>query len=272
MTTEREFPSRATKDFAKKILAPVGLLHPAQSIWYWHLNRVLRRETTKLYCQFISPGDLCFDIGANTGEMAQVMLELGARVIAVEPQRESVDALRKRFARYANFVLVPKAAGAAIGVGKLMVCGRSYCTTLSSEYIEAVIQSGRLSPEVFRWDEVREVPITTLDELIREHGIPVFTKIDVEGFEAEVIKGCSQKLKLLSFEFTPERLQPALECMEMLEKLGPVEFNYCVESERDLRLPGWVSGNEMAHLLKTTRFRVRTAPGGDVYARYTDRP
>ncbi len=59
MTTEREFPSRTTKDFAKKILAPVGLLRPAQSLWYRHLNRVLRRDTMKLYCQFISPGDLC---------------------------------------------------------------------------------------------------------------------------------------------------------------------------------------------------------------------
>ena len=145
-----------------------------------HLNRANRREAGRLYRQFIAPGDLCFDIGANTGELSQVMLKLGAMVVAVEPQRESVEAMRKRFAGNSNLVLIAKAAGAEVGLGKLMVCGRSICTTLSPDYIEAVTESGRLSPELFRWDEVREVPITTLDELIREYGAPVFTKIDVE--------------------------------------------------------------------------------------------
>ena len=223
----------AIKDLTKKVLDKVGLLPPAQRVWYSAPESRESAGTGRLYRQFIAPGDLCFDIGANTGELSQVMLKLGAMVVAVEPQRESVEAMRKRFAGNSNLVLIAKAAGAEVGLGKLMVCGRSICTTLSPDYIEAVTESGRLSPELFRWDEVREVPITTLDELIREYGAPVFTKIDVEGFEAEVIRGCSQKLKLLSFEFTPECLDPALQCLEMLERLGTVEFNYTVESRAD---------------------------------------
>jgi len=46
-----------------------------------------RRELVQFYAQFIHPGDLCFDIGAHTGERARIFLELGARVVCVEPQR-----------------------------------------------------------------------------------------------------------------------------------------------------------------------------------------
>src|SRR5271165_6144392 len=105
------------KNTTKKVLGAVGLLRPVQSVWYWHLRRVQRREIAELYRQFISAGDLCFDIGANIGEVSQVMLDLGARVVAVEPQSESVEALRKRFAGKQNFTLVPKAAGSAAGSG-----------------------------------------------------------------------------------------------------------------------------------------------------------
>jgi FkbM family methyltransferase len=45
--------------------------------------------------------------------------------------------------------------------------------------------------------------MTTLDELIGKHGVPVFIKIDVEGFEEAVLQGLSQPVRALSFEFTP---------------------------------------------------------------------
>ena len=256
------------KNTTKKVLGAIGLLPPVQNVWYWYLRRIGRRDIADLYRQFISAGDLCFDIGANIGEVSQVMLDLDARVVAVEPQSESVETLRKRFAGKQNFTLIPKAAGSAAGSGELMVCALSYCSTMSSEFVEAVTESGRLPRDVFHWDEVREVPVTTIDELIQTYGLPVFTKIDVEGLEAEVIKGCSHKLKIVSLEFTPERLQPALDCVEMLGKLGEVEFNYSVESEWELRLPRWVSGSELVQQLKNTRFRIVTAPGGDLYARF----
>jgi FkbM family methyltransferase len=258
----------AVKNISKKVLGAVGLLRPVQSIWYWHLKRSVRRELDRLYRQFISPGDLCFDIGANIGEVSQVLLDLGARVVAVEPQSESIAALQKRFAGNPNFTLVPKAAGSAIGSGELLVCAQSYCTTMSSEYVAAVTESGRLPKDVFHWDEVRQVPITTIDELIETYGLPAFTKIDVEGLEAEVIRGCSRRLKLVSLEFTPERLQPALDCVAMLSKMGEVEFNYTLERGVTLRLSEWVSSSEVARQLKNMHFRIVTAPGGDLYARF----
>ena len=43
------------------------------------------RRLQRFYAQFISPGDLCFHLGAHVGNRTRAMLRLGARVVAVEP-------------------------------------------------------------------------------------------------------------------------------------------------------------------------------------------
>lgn len=44
-----------------------------------------REKLRKFYSQFLSPGDLVFDIGANVGVYTEVFSSLGSRVVAVEP-------------------------------------------------------------------------------------------------------------------------------------------------------------------------------------------
>ena len=46
------------------------------------------------------------------------------------------------------------------------------------------------------------MPVTTLDRLIAQHGVPSFIKIDVEGFEDQVLAGLTHPVPALSFEFT----------------------------------------------------------------------
>jgi len=45
-----------------------------------------RRRMRRFYQQFVRSGDLCLDIGAHLGNHVRVWLELGAQVVAVEPQ------------------------------------------------------------------------------------------------------------------------------------------------------------------------------------------
>src|SRR3954471_20046 len=49
------------------------------------------------YRQFIKPGNLVFDVGANVGNRVEVFLKCGAKVIAVEPQPNCVDILKGKF-------------------------------------------------------------------------------------------------------------------------------------------------------------------------------
>ena len=64
------------------------------------------------------------------------------------------------------------------------------------------------------------VPITTLDSLIARHGVPTFIKIDVEGFEFEVLVGLSRPINAISFEFTTIQRDVALDCVERCVALG----------------------------------------------------
>ena len=49
------------------------------------LNELKKR--TEFYNTLINKHDLCFDVGANVGNRVAPLLEIGAKVIAVEPQK-----------------------------------------------------------------------------------------------------------------------------------------------------------------------------------------
>ena len=64
---------------------------------YFHLRKQRQQDKNMLrfYSQFIKPGDRCFDIGAHKGERTNVFLQLGAQVVAVEPQTQLATLLEK---------------------------------------------------------------------------------------------------------------------------------------------------------------------------------
>src|SRR5262245_48030625 len=64
----------------------------------------------KFYPQWVKPGDLVFDIGANIGNRTRVFASMGARVIAVEPLPQCYWALRWMFKCQPNVTIVGAAA------------------------------------------------------------------------------------------------------------------------------------------------------------------
>ena len=58
----------------------------ARSALIYRANPLKRRRSRRFYGQFVGPGDLAFDIGAHLGDRVQAWTDLGARVVAVEPQ------------------------------------------------------------------------------------------------------------------------------------------------------------------------------------------
>ncbi len=220
-----------------------------------------RRRMRRFYRQFVQPGDLCFDIGAHLGNHVRAWLDLGARVVAVEPQPHLLTWLGRFYGRHPQVTLLPQAVGAVEGTAALYISQRTpTVSTLSAAWMKLVGQDRSFADVV--WETAVPVPVTTLDRLVEQYGRPAFTKIDVEGYELEVLQGLSQPLPALSFEYIVAVREMALSCLERLKQLGAYEFNYSTGESYKLVLPAWASTAEMAGVLS------QLAEGrGDIYGR-----
>ncbi|MEZ4708171.1 MAG: FkbM family methyltransferase [Caldilineaceae bacterium] len=225
-----------------------------------------QRKLTRFYRQLIRPGDLCFDIGAHVGDRVNIWRKLGARVVAVEPQPLCAHLLRRWYGADAGVTLAPVAVAAQPGEMVLHISPRTpTVTTLSTEWMADVQQVASFAD--VRWDAQTTVPVTTLDALIDQWGLPAYCKIDVEGFELEVLRGLSQPLQLLSFEYIPAAMPVALNCVARLMALGHYEFNWFPGETHRFQSADWLTSEQMVQILNDMPSH---ANSGDIYARLLD--
>ncbi len=209
---------------------------------------------------FIETDDIVFDIGAHTGDKAVGFLRKGARVVCVEPQPRLAEHMRSRFAGVPAVVVVAKGVGRAPGTLTLDICTRSpVLSTFAPHW-----KTGRFS--AYEWDEQVEVEITTMDALIALHGEPKYSKIDVEGFEMDVVRGLSCRAGILSLEFTSEYIAHAMEVVHRLVTLGYGEFNVAVGEDPRFQLAQWVPWYEIVRILGNSAVENQKL-WGDLYAR-----
>jgi FkbM family methyltransferase len=215
------------------------------------------------YEALIEPGDLAFDVGAHVGNHSRALARLGARVVAIEPQPGFARWLRWLFRGDPRVAVLELAIGAKAGKASLYPSPRTpTVATLSADWIASVSSTRPFSR--VRWGSPLEVPVTTLDALIEQHGLPRFCKIDVEGFEAEILRGLSRPIALLSFEYVPAAIDVACEAVGRLAALGPYRFNATVGERRSFLWPSW---QERAAIEAWLHQRRPDERSGDIYAR-----
>ncbi len=214
----------------------------------------------------VEKGVLCFDVGANVGDKTRHLRELGARVVAVEPVPQCIESLRLAFSNDLGGVsVVGKAVGANPGVLPLHVGDSSTISSLNPDWIA---RNGRLKGR--QVSEIVNVEVTTLDALIREFGMPTFCKIDVEGYEAEVLKGLTSKIPAISFEFVPDNLSSVIECMRELSRIGDYIYNYTYSSPMRFELAQFADDQTLLHSLEAGRQKDGSLRWGDIVARLCD--
>jgi hypothetical protein len=133
-------------------------------------------------------------------------------------------------------------------------------STVSSAFIDAARRAQGWEDQI--WEKGIVVPVTTLDALIEAHGLPSFAKIDVEGFEAEVLAGMTRPVRALSFEFTTIQREVAQSCIARCAALGFQRYNAALGESQELG--EWRSAGDIARWLSELP---HAANSGDIYAR-----
>lgn len=253
-------PRRQTEE----LLCRLGAYPHARNAYQRLFNRseyATRVQDRDFFRQFVPSGGIVFDIGANEGRMTQTFSELGASVVAVEANPALADKVHARYGPR-RVTVESVAVGAESGVAELRLGVYNGHSTLSADWQDRTGDA--------RWGGSITVPVTTLEALVERYGVPDFVKIDVEGFEAEVLAGLRHPVAGLSFEFLCGALDVARKCVTRVHELGPYEYNFATEERHELALSNWT---DAAGLLEALESLASAAPAayGDVYARLPQR-
>lgn len=175
-----------------------------------------------------------FDIGANEGFISYFFLEENFKVIAVEPDKRNQKILETRFRNKDDFFLIKKGASDKEKTAPFFIHNRnSSLNTFSKKWKDSI--ELRNQGDDFS-ESVNFIELTTLDQIIKDEGIPSFIKIDVEGHELEVINGLNIKIPLLSFEANFPEFKG--ETLLIIEKLICIDeeciFNYSINFKLEL--------------------------------------
>lgn len=150
-------------------------------------------SVTEVLVRLASPGETCIDAGANIGQMCSIMaLRVGSagRVIAFEPYSRMYERLSKNVhmwhmtSNIAAIDLRKQALSSEVGKGTLSIPNN-------------IARNGGLASLVATSNdrnEKEDVSLTTLDATIENSKVAVL-KLDVEGHELAVLRGCVRALE-----------------------------------------------------------------------------
>lgn len=175
--------------------------------------------------------DTIIDIGANKGQFGELVYEAGFRgkIISFEPLKTAHEALLKLIPRYPNWVVAkPMAIGKSSKEEYINVCSRSSCSsilTMLKEHKDALPNLQTTHQE--------KIFIQSLDNVLEIY-LPKYKdtkyliKIDVQGYEWNVILGAQQSLKSATAVFCEVSLKPLFETqklwMDIITYLEKLDF------------------------------------------------
>ena len=146
-----------------------------------HIKGTYELEVQEAIDQMVRPGDVCYDLGASIGYMTLLMARKAGHVYSFEPAPHAIAEMKRHLAANSmkNVTIVPSPVSDAVREVR-------FCLT-DSAYGSAINETET------RW-RVLQLQTTTLDLFGKDHPVPDFLKIDVEGEEGAVLAGAEDLL------------------------------------------------------------------------------
>lgn len=177
---------------------------------------------------------LIFDIGANRGLFTDTSLRTfpNLKIITIEPNQNLFNFLVNKYKNNDSVVLMSNVV--AEKNDEMIDFYMANADTISTAETDW-INNSRFSKE-YSWGLPIKIKSVSLDYLIEKYGTPDLIKIDVEGYELEVIKGLSNKQKEICFEWAEEQYEKINKTCEYLKNLGYSNFGF-INGDQYLKKP-----------------------------------
>jgi FkbM family methyltransferase len=146
------------------------------------------------------PCKTIIDIGANRGQFSLVARRCfkDAQIIAFEPLPRPFKVLQNIFAHDRRVTLYQMAVGSASSSQQIHISQRDDSSSL--------LPITELQNKVFpgtKEKAIIDIDVKPLDSMLQKNSVrhPALLKIDVQGYELEVLKGCKGILSLLTYVY-----------------------------------------------------------------------
>ena len=154
--------------------------------WDLILGKDLEKAVKEKFIQNVKSDDVIVDVGAHIGEytlLGAKLVGINGKVISVEPLHDTVNSLKENIIlnKFSNCTVLENAVGSIVS--------KQILYKVSQEdvygYIDPIVNNKKL----IKTDTIN---VTTIDEIIKTNNLEEINllKIDVEGFEYEVLLGC----------------------------------------------------------------------------------
>lgn len=156
----------------------------------------------------LKPGAIVLDVGANAGDFSECVLAFQpwARLILIEPLAEAQQELQRKFGAYDEVEIDEIALGTEDGERDFNVCGYDQ---VSSFLEPGAASEARPYGIDFSRKERRTVKVRRLDHYLKERRVDHvdLLKLDVQGFELEVLRGAGGELDRIDWIYAEAAFQ-----------------------------------------------------------------
>lgn len=214
------------------------------------------QEEPNFYKKFLkmhpAKDNLIFDVGANRGHKSVIFSKLSRKVISFEPSEKLYLFLKERF-KNTNVAVYNCALGSENTETELYIVedNEAY-NSLNKKHFETTTASRGIA--TMNTVKHQKIKVRVLEDFIKKNGVPKYIKIDVEGYEYEVIQGLKTAVALLSFEANlPEFCEESVQTIEYLESLDHKGYKYNFATVHSFLLENFVQKDKAKEFIRNSQ-------------------